>query len=127
MQIGLAVAQRFERADGLNDIVAIVTGAAVTLPHIVHALVHTEAAGILHVAAIDDVTERVDLSPRLVFQLDPPHRLQIDAGDLLTLPQVGDRCVALGGGDPIGNAAAHAAAIEPQHQARLLRGSAMNK
>src|SRR5580698_9906244 len=127
VQIGLAIAQGFERADGFNDVVAIVAGAAVALPYIVYAFVNTEPAGILHMAAIDDVAERLHLPPRLVFKLDPPHRLQIDAGDLLTGPQIRDRFLAFGGGDAVGDAAAHTAAIKPHHQTGPFRGSPMNE
>ena len=78
-------------------------------------------------AAVDDVAERPHLPARLVLELDPPHRLQIDAGDLLAAAQIGDGLVALCGGDAEGDAAAHAAAVEPQHQAGLLRRAAMDK
>src|ERR1700730_16596222 len=126
MQIGLAITERFEGANRLDDVIAIVAGAAMALPHIMHALLDREPAGILHVAAVDDIGERPHLAARLVLELDPPHRFQIDAGDLLTVTQIGDGALALGGGDAEGDAAAHAAAVEAQNQAGLLRGAAMD-
>src|ERR1700684_3457535 len=126
MQVGLAIAERFERPDRLDDIVAVVAGAAMALPDIVHALLDREPAGILHVAAVDDVGERPHLAARLVLELDAPHRLEIDAGDLLAAAQIGDGADALGGGDAEGDAAAHAAAVEAQNQAGLLRSAAMD-
>src|ERR1700686_522047 len=114
MQIGLAVAERLERADRFDDVIAVLSGAAVALPHIVQALGDVEPTGILHVTAVDDVGERPHLPPRLVLELDPPHRLEIDAGDLLAAAQIGDGFFALGGGDAEGDAAAYAAAVEAQ-------------
>src|SRR5580692_3030669 len=98
MQIALAVAERLERTNRLDDVITVLSGTAVALPHVVHALLDREPAGILHVAAVDDVGERPHLAARLVFEFDPPYRFQIDAGDLLTPAQIGDGLVALGGG-----------------------------
>src|ERR1700689_1743934 len=126
MQVALAIAERFKGANRLDDVIAIVAGAAVALPHIVHALLDREPAGILHVAAVDDVGERPHLAARLVLELDPPHRLEIDAGDLLAAAPIGDGALALRGSDAEGDAAAHAAAVEAQNQAGLFRGAAMD-
>ena len=48
------------------------------LPHVMHALGERQPPGILHVAAVDDEAQRPHLPPRLLFELDPPDRLQID-------------------------------------------------
>src|SRR5580704_9793462 len=127
MQIALAVAERLERADRFDDVIAVLAGTAVALPHIMQALGDAEPAGILHMAAVDDVGERPHLAARLVLELDPPHGFEIDAGDLLAAAQIGDGFFALCGGDAESDAAAHAAAVEAQNQAGLLRGAAMDE
>ena len=97
------------------------------LPHMVQALGERQPSGILHVTAVDDEAERPHLPPRLLFKLDPPDGFEIDGGDLLARAQIGDGFGARRGGDAKGDAAAHAAAIEPQHQARPLRRAAMDE
>ncbi len=127
MQIALAIAERLERQHRLQHIIAIGPGAAVALPHMMQAFGERQAAGILDVASIDDVAQRPDAMPRLVLKLDLPHGFEIDRRDLLAAAQIGDGLGALGGGDAIGDAAAHAAAIEPEHQAGPLRRTAMDE
>ena len=53
-----------------------------------------------------------------------PARL-IDAGEHLALMQIVADGLALGAADLVGAAAAGAAAVEPEHQARLLLGAAV--
>src|SRR4029077_14427204 len=120
MQIGLAVAERLERAHRLGDVIAVLSGAAGPLLSIVQAVLDREPPGILHVTAVDDVSERPHLAARRVLELDPRHRLDIDAGDLLAVAQIGDGFFALCGSDAESDAAAHAAAVEAQNQAGLL-------
>ena len=127
MQIGLAIAQRFQRLHRFQHIVAIGTRATMTLPDVMHALGKRQPSGILHVAAIDDEAQRPHLPPRFLLELDPPHRFQIDGRDLFAGAQIGDGLFARRGGDPKGDAAAHAAAVEPEHQARPLRRAAMDE
>ena len=126
MELGFTITERFERANRFEDVIAVVAGPAVALPHIVHAIGDIEPTGILHMAAVDDVAQRPHLTPRFVFKLDPPHSFEIDAGDLLATAQIGDGFVALRSGDTIGNTAAHAATVETQHQAGAFRRAAMN-
>ena len=76
MQVGLAIAERFQRLHRFHHVVAVGARPAVTLPHVMHALRKRQPAGILHVAAVDDEAERPDLLPRLLFELDPPHGLR---------------------------------------------------
>ena len=83
MQIGLAIAQRLERARGLKDVVTIGAGTAVTLPHVVQALVQRQPPGILHMTAIDDEAERPHLPLRSFLKFDTTHRFQINGGNLL--------------------------------------------
>src|SRR6202171_3227338 len=126
MQIALAVAERLERAHRFDDVIAVLPGTAVALPHIMQALLDREPAGILHMAAVDDVGERPHLAARLVLELDPPHRLEIDGGDLLAAAQIGDGAVTLRGGDTEGDAGAHAAAGETHNQAGFLWRAAVD-
>ena len=98
-----------------------------TLPDMMHACGEREPPGILRVAAVDDEAERAHLPPRFLFQLDPPHRLQIDGGDLFAGAEIGNRFGARRGGDAKSDAAAHAAAIETEHETRPLRRAAMNE
>src|ERR1700728_1671859 len=58
MQFGLAIAERLERTDGFEHIIAIRTGLAVALPHVMHALGNRQPPGILDVAAVDGVAQR---------------------------------------------------------------------
>jgi len=127
MQLGLAIAERLEGLDRLDHVVAVRPGPAVALAHEVQAFGERQPAGILDVAAVDDVAERPHLAPGLVFELDTPHRFEVDAGDLLARPQIGDGLGPRRRGDAERNAAAHAAAIEAQNEARPLRGAAMDE
>ena len=83
MQIALAIAKRFERLHRLQHVIAIGSGLAVALPHVMQAFGERQPAGILHVAAIDDVAQRPHPPPRCIFKLDLPHGFQIDRRDLL--------------------------------------------
>src|ERR1700722_6455515 len=127
MELGFAIAERFEGTNGFDHIVPIIAGATVTLPDVMNAFVNRETAGILHMAAVDRVAQCAHLSPGFVLKRDPPHGLQINAGDLLALPKISDSFFALCSSDAIGDAPAHAAAIEPHHQARLFRRAAMHE
>src|SRR5712671_6268403 len=78
-------------------------------------------------AAIDHVSERADALPRLVLQPHRPLHFAVDGRDLLALAQIGDGGGAVLFGDPEGDAAAGAAAIEAEHQAGLFRRAAMDE
>ena len=86
-----------------------------------------EAAGILLMAAIHYIAERLDVLPRVVVKPDAPPGLQIDHGDLLAGAEVFDRLSALFRRYPVGDAAAIAAAIETEHQTGLFRRAAVNE
>ena len=73
MQLGFAITELFERANRFEYVIAVVTGPAVTLPHVVHAIGNVQTTGILHMAAVDDVAQRPHLTARFVLKLDPPH------------------------------------------------------
>ena len=106
-------------------IVAVVAGAAVALAHDVQLPVMREAAGVLRVAAVDRVAERLDPPLRLAREPDAAHQLPIHRRGLLALAQIGERGGALLRRDAIGDAAAGAAEIEPEHEAGPLRRAAM--
>src|SRR5262245_35706699 len=78
-------------------------------------------------AAVDDVTDRPDGRLRMADQHHRPHPLEVDLGDLLALPQVAQRRRPLFGGDPVGDAAARAAMVEAENQARILWRAAVDK
>jgi hypothetical protein len=85
----------------------------VTLPDVVQTLVERQPPRVLHVAAVDDEAKRPHLSARRFFELDAPHRFQINRGDLLARAQIGDGLFPHRGGDAKSDAATHAAAIKP--------------
>ncbi len=97
------------------------------LADVVHAFGKRQPPGILHMTAIDDETQRPHLSPRFLFELDPSHRFQVDGGHLLARAQIFDGLLMQRRGDPKGNAAAHAAAVETEHQTGPFRGAAMHE
>src|SRR5258707_9986674 len=75
--------------------------------------------------AIDHVSQRADPLPGFVFQPDRAHHLAIDVGGLLAAAQILHGVVAALGRDPKRNAAAGAAAVEPEHEAGLFPRPAM--
>jgi hypothetical protein len=127
VQPGLAVAEPLKRAHRFNHIVSVVAGVAVPLAHVVHTFGHGQTAGILSVTAVDHVAKRLHLPSGPVFQIDAPRGFAVNGSDLLAATQIGNGLRARRCGDPVGNAPAHAAAIEPQHQAGLFRPTAMDE
>src|SRR5713226_2717169 len=75
--------------------------------------------------AIDHVSQRADPLPGFVFKPDRTHHFAIDVGGLLAAAQIFHGAVALLRRDPERDAAAGAAAVEPEHEAGLFRGPAM--
>jgi len=127
MQIALAITECFERAYGFHHIITVGAGLAMALAHVMQTFRQRQPAGILHVAAINDVTHRPHAASRVLFELDLAHRFDIDRRDLFARPQIVQRVDARRSGDPIADAAAHAAAIEPEHKPGPLRRAAMDK
>src|SRR6266487_4683837 len=78
-------------------------------------------------AAIDHIDEGADALACLVLQPHGSPHLAIDRGDLLAFAQIGDGRRAVLFRDPECDAAAGAAAVEPEHEARLLRRAAMDE
>lgn len=92
---------------------------------IVQLLGEAEPPGVLAMPPVDDITKRVHAFLRVVVEPDPAPRLAIDPGYLFTGAQVFDRFRSLGPSNSVRDAAAIAAAIEPEYQAGFLRSSAM--
>ena len=67
-------AERFERLHRLDHIVAVVAGSAVALAHEMQLLVVREPAGVLRMAAIDHVAQRVDAPLRRAREPDAAHQ-----------------------------------------------------
>src|SRR5258705_11395495 len=76
-------------------------------------------------AAIDHESQRADPLPGFIFQPDRTHHFPIDVGGLLAAAQILHGVVAVPGRDPKRDAAAGAAAVEPEHEAGLFRRPAM--
>lgn len=83
MQIALAIAERVQRLHCLKHVIAIGPRLAVALPDVMQALGKRQPAGILHMAAIDNVAQRPQPPPRRILKRDLPHDFQIDRRDLL--------------------------------------------
>src|SRR6516165_10657823 len=86
-----------------------------------------QPSGILHMATVDHIGKRADALPRLVLKPHRTRHLAVDRGDLFARTQVGYRRGAILLGDTKCDAAAGAAAVQPQHQAGLFRRSAMDE
>src|ERR1700754_596076 len=127
MQLRVAKPLRLDRLDRCENIVAIVAGLAVALLHMAQLLGKRKPAGILDMAAVDHVSERADALPPLVLEPYRAHHLAVDAGDLLALAQIGDDGAAVLLRDLVCDAAAGAAAVEAEHQARAFGRAAMDK
>jgi hypothetical protein len=78
-------------------------------------------------AAIDHIGQRADARSCLVLQPHRPLHLAIDRSNLFAFAQIGDGGGAVLFRDPERDAAAGAAAIEPEHEARLFRRAAMDE
>src|SRR4051794_27223414 len=95
------------------------------LLHVAELVGQREPPGILHVAAIDHIGQRADALPRFVLEPDRPHHFAIDIGGLLTAAQIFHGFAALLRCHPECDAAAGAAAVEPEYQPGLFRRAAM--
>src|SRR5580704_10528613 len=96
-----------------------------SLPDIAQLFGQRESSGILHVAPVDDISERGYPLAGIVFQPDRTHDFAIDVGGLLAAAQILHGVIAPGCSDSESNPATGAAAIEAQHQAGLFRRAAM--
>ena len=84
-----------------------------------------EIAGILLVAAVDDVADSRDALAAV--EPDRQHALEIDAGDEFAVAQIGQHLVAKFARHAEGQADAGAAAVEPEHQARPFARAAIDE
>src|SRR5664279_5226203 len=96
-----------------------------TLADIMELLGKGEAAGILLMAAVDHVAQRLLVLLGVVIEPDPAPGLAVDHGDLLARAQIIDRLRPFAGRHLVGDAAAIAAAVKAEHQAWPLRRAAM--
>src|SRR5580692_3880356 len=76
-------------------------------------------------AAVDHIGQRADALSRFVIEPDRTHHLAIDVGGLFARAQIVDGRKAMLSLEAEGDAAAGAAAVEPEHQGRLFRRAAM--
>ena len=127
MQLRVAKTFRLDRLHGGQHIVAVGAGLAVPLLDMTELFRQRQPPGILHMAAVDHIGQRADALARLVLKPDRAHHLAIDRGDLFARAQICDGRGALLVRDPKRDAAAGAAAVEPEHQAGLFRRSAMDE
>src|SRR5438552_17465305 len=96
MQLRIAKAFRLDRLDGRKNILAVDAGPAVAQEHMTKLLGERQPSRILHVAAIDHVSERADALPRVDLEPQRPRYLRIEGRQLLALGQLGhDRVAAL--------------------------------
>src|SRR6266705_6946300 len=60
VQVAIAIAERLQRLDGRKQIIAVGSGFAMTGAHEMKLLGEIELSGILRMAAVDHVAERLD-------------------------------------------------------------------
>src|SRR5215204_5593768 len=100
---------------------------AVALTYVVQLLFECEAAGILRVAAVNHVAERLHRLRRLAFEPDPAHAFAINHRHLLARAQIADGFGSCLGGNAKGNAAARPTKVETEHQTRPFGRATMDK
>src|SRR5262245_28912506 len=83
------------------------------------------ATGILRMSAIDRIAQRIDSPFRLAVQCYAAQQLAVHRRGLLAVAQIFQRRGPLLRRDPVGDAAAGAAEIEPEHEAGPFRRAAM--
>src|SRR5260221_7976210 len=127
MQIAIANSERAQFFHGRQHVVAAGSGAAVALACVVQLLREGQPSGVLAMASVDDITKRMNAFFRIVVEPDPPPSLAINPSDLFAAAQIVDRFASAGRRHPVGYSTAIAAAIKPEYQAGLLRGSTMHK
>ena len=116
--------ERHEMFVGIAHIIGIAARNADTLADEPHQFGKRQAAGILGMARFDDIGENPGAPA--IGEGRRQICLVIDERDLFALAQIGDGRVAQGGGDPEGDAPACAAAVEPEHEPRPIRRTAMD-
>lgn len=99
---------------------------AVPLANDVKLFVRRQLTGILGVAPVHDVGQRLHGRLTMHFQRDPAQHLQIDGGHLLALAQIGDGLGPTGRLHPKGYSAAGTAPVEAQHETGTLGRSTVH-
>jgi hypothetical protein len=107
------------------SITSVVSGSSVGLTHDLKLAVMAQPGGILDMAAIDHVAQRVHPPFKFALNPDTAHQLPVHCGGLLARPQISERGRATLGRHAIGDAAACAAEIEAEHEPGPLRRAAM--
>src|SRR5215831_18861365 len=110
-----------------EDIVTAGARTAMALSSIVQLLGKAQPPGILAVPPVHEVAKRMYAFLRIIVEPNPTPCLAIDQGHLLASSQVFDGFRPLGPCNSVRNAAAIAAAIQPEDKAGLFRSSAMHK
>ncbi len=115
-------AQKVQMPDRVGEIIAVVPALADPLADQPDHFVHMKAAGILPVRSVDgEGMARQSLAAAArVYQTRPIH-----AQDHLAVPQIGQRLAGPCAGHAIGDAAARAAAVEPEYEAGPVGGAAV--
>src|ERR1043166_3591121 len=126
VQVTVVTAERLEFLDCRKHIVPVLTRNAVALAHVVELLGEPEPAGVLRMAAVDEIANSLHPAFRVREQNHRTHAFTINHGHLFAGAQIIERGFAGGGRDPIGDAAAHSAEIETQHQSGPFRAAAMH-
>ena len=90
-RFGVAAAEAFELGDRRQHIIGVGARTSVPLPDQMQPLIERELAGILRMAAIDHIGQRLDPAVRVAEQRHVAQHLEIDRGHLLALAQIGDR------------------------------------
>src|SRR5689334_21621873 len=116
------MAETFELAHRVGEILAAMATPADALQDEAGGLVDGEAAGIARMRAAHGEGMGGE---RAGFRSDLGRPQIVDAADHLTLPEIGDGRRRLGAGDADHHAAAGAAAIKAEHEARALGRAAI--
>jgi hypothetical protein len=127
VQSGIVATLRLYFGNGGQHIVSVCPGSAMPLTYKVDLTLKVETAGILGVAAVDQEDERRYVARWRRCKRDPPQGFKVNGGRLFALAQIRDGGRAILCGDPIGNAAAGAATVEPKYEAGLLGGAAVDE
>src|ERR1043166_5186167 len=126
VQVTVATAERLEFLHGRKYVFPVLPRDAVALAHVVELLGELEPPGVLRMAAVDEVANSLYPAFRVREQAHRAHAFAVDHGALLASAQILERGFAGGGRDPIGDAAAHAAEIEPEPQPGRFRPAALD-
>ena len=98
-----------------------------SLPYQMDLAVKIKASGVLDVSPICYVDQCCDIALWLRCERNPTQSFQVNGGRLFALTQIRDGGGAFCRRHPVGDAAAGAAAVQPQHEAGFFRRPAMDE